>query len=239
MPFVKNFVSRTLLALVLIQSVCLSQSQLLLRRESNLDRKQNHEHDREGPTTATVGRKEEQTTTTTKRFWVHYGVGRHDNFVHSIQSLIPTLSIDFDFPHTDSVVIKASESEVQQLRDDPEVRLIEEDAKRSPLTLLLDPRNRSNKNRSYGDRLRQHRRVQFGTQVAPYGISLVQADLAWQAGAYGQGVTVCVIDSGLDATHPEYNQGVIGNITGDALVFGTTWDTDGIGHGTHVTGTWC
>jgi subtilisin family serine protease len=241
MKFVKIFVSRTLMALGMFQSVCLSDSPYHLRRDNNADRLQEHEHDRSGQTMKTTKRKAEQATTKSKRFWVHYGIGRHDDLVHSIQSLIPTLSIDFDFPHTDSVVIRTSESEIQKLLDDPEVWLIEEDAKRSPLTLLLNPKNRL-KNKGItarDDEDQQHRRAQFVSQMVPYGVSLVQADLAWQAGVYGQGVTVCFIDSGLDATHPDYNsQGATGNITGDTLVVGTTWDTDCIGHGTHITGTW-
>ena len=32
----------------------------------------------------------------------------------------------------------------------------------------------------------------------PYGVSIVQADEVWNQGFKGQGVTVCVIDTGLD-----------------------------------------
>lgn len=78
-------------------------------------------------------------------------------------------------------------------------------------------------------------------QTVPYGIDMVQARDVWDAdrdgeldaGApTGEGIKVCVIDSGLHAGHEDF-QGVRvdgGHPEGK-------WNFDHCGHGTHVTGT--
>nr|WP_202886872.1 S8 family serine peptidase [Kribbella sandramycini] len=55
---------------------------------------------------------------------------------------------------------------------------------------------------------------------------------AWQAGYTGKGVKVAVLDSGIDATHPDLTTRVVAakNFTAEA-------DGDRIGHGTHVAST--
>jgi thermitase len=57
---------------------------------------------------------------------------------------------------------------------------------------------------------------------------------AWSHGTLGQGVTVAVVDSGIDATHPE----LAGQVAGaHGFVGGVPSDTtDNNGHGTHVSG---
>jgi subtilisin family serine protease len=72
-------------------------------------------------------------------------------------------------------------------------------------------------------------------QLMPYGIERVQAPLVWEAGYTGEGVTVCIIDTGLYYDHED--------IDGDSVVGGysqdpeSEWFEDGNGHGTHVAGT--
>ena len=77
-------------------------------------------------------------------------------------------------------------------------------------------------------------------QVIPYGIDMVQARDVWDVnrdgsidpGApIGAGKTVCIIDSGLYTTHDDF-VGV--NVLGG---YPAGWDSDGLGHGTHVAGT--
>ena len=78
-----------------------------------------------------------------------------------------------------------------------------------------------------------HRSLQGGGEVLLYGLSLVQAQEAWNSGYTGQTITVCVIDSGLDADHEDLRDA-------DKSGFSITsenWNEDTCSHGTHVAGT--
>ncbi|WP_162907154.1 S8 family peptidase [Allorhizocola rhizosphaerae] len=61
----------------------------------------------------------------------------------------------------------------------------------------------------------------------------IGAPAAWQSGYTGAGVTVAVLDSGIDTTHPDLAGAVVGerDFTGSA-----TGPRDLLGHGTHVAG---
>lgn len=68
----------------------------------------------------------------------------------------------------------------------------------------------------------------------PWGIDSVKAPAAW-ATTKGEGVTVAVIDTGLDSSHPSLNSRVIDVAN---FIGGDPKDvTDLVGHGTHVAGT--
>lgn len=58
----------------------------------------------------------------------------------------------------------------------------------------------------------------------------IGAPEAWEAGFTGEGVTVAVLDTGIDATHPDLDEVVVGerDFSGKGNV------VDGDGHGTHV-----
>jgi serine protease len=67
-------------------------------------------------------------------------------------------------------------------------------------------------------------------QTQPYGIAMVQAPQAWAAGGSGSNVLLCVIDSGINASHEDFSSG---QITGG---YPGNWASDTCGHGTHVAG---
>lgn len=70
-------------------------------------------------------------------------------------------------------------------------------------------------------------------QTTPYGITMVQAPLVSDAMASNR--TVCIIDSGFDASHEDLSQN---HVTGDSDPTGSgDWFVDENHHGTHVAGT--
>lgn len=92
-------------------------------------------------------------------------------------------------------------------------RSIEVDAKRFPLAIYND---------DIGDPATQ--------QITPYGIKQAQGDQL----TLGAGQKVCVIDSGLDVSNPDFN---FTNITGNNDSGTGNWFEHGGPHGTHVAGT--
>lgn len=75
--------------------------------------------------------------------------------------------------------------------------------------------------------------VTKSTQILPWGISRINADLAWKV-SVGSGVKVAVIDTGIDLFHPDLAPNIKGgfNTINHKASF-----TDDNGHGTHVAGT--
>ncbi len=110
--------------------------------------------------------------------------------------------IHHEFEDLGAIAMSLSKEQLKALRNDPRVKNIEVDPKRYPMA-----------------------------QSRPYGIDMVGAPSAWASGHTGNGVMVCVIDSGLKADHEDF-AGV--DVRGG---YPSTWSTDTCGHGTHVAGT--
>jgi serine protease len=117
--------------------------------------------------------------------------------------------VHFEFDSINTIAVSVTGRWANRLAKDPNVVRVEPDPVRYP---AADPTQE---------------------QVIPYGIEYVQAPQAWAAGATGEGVKVCIIDTGYGAHHEDL-QGL--SVEGYSQV-DDQWDFDGYGHGTHVAGT--
>ncbi|MCU7553727.1 S8 family serine peptidase [Alteromonas sp. ASW11-19] len=106
-------------------------------------------------------------------------------------------------------------SDVKGLMNNPHVKLVEQDHERRPMALYND---------DAGD--------PDAMQITPYAVYQAQANqVTFDANA---GMKVCVIDSGLDSSNPDF---VWSRITGDNDPGTGNWFDNGGPHGTHVAGT--
>lgn len=84
-----------------------------------------------------------------------------------------------------------------------------------------------------GVRYAEPDRVRFAhAQNTPYGIPMVNADIAWANHGTGAGAKVCVLDTGVDTTHPDLPP----TVAAQSFVPGLTVE-DFNRHGTHCSGT--
>ena len=78
--------------------------------------------------------------------------------------------------------------------------------------------------------------VQEEINEIPYGVKQLNAPEVWAKGEKGEGTVVCILDTGIDTTHPDLRDRII-----DGRNFTNEGDSDDItdrnGHGTHVAGT--
>lgn len=106
-------------------------------------------------------------------------------------------------------------SQVKGLLNNPHVKLVEQDQLRQLMAAYSD---------DVGNPMTQ--------QLTPYSVYQSQANqVNFNAAA---GMKVCVIDSGLDRSNPDF---VWNNISGDNDSGTGNWDENGGPHGTHVAGT--
>jgi subtilisin family serine protease len=72
-----------------------------------------------------------------------------------------------------------------------------------------------------------------------WGLQAVNAPAAWNLGATGAGIKVCILDTGIDYNHPEFFKNGVSIIKGSKnfVLDGHPDATDGNEHGTHVAGT--
>ncbi len=119
--------------------------------------------------------------------------------------------VHHEFGRINAMAVSVTERWARRMAKDPNVLSIEPDAKRY---IAADPSTE---------------------QVVPFGIDRVQAPQVWDEGFEGEGVTVCIIDTGLYPLHEDIDETyVLGGVSQDPA---SDWDSDGYGHGTHVAGT--
>ena len=120
--------------------------------------------------------------------------------------------VHYTFDELGVFAVSVPEQALKGLRNNPNVEYIENDALRYP-----------------------------SAQTIPYGIDMVQARQVWDndlngeidaGAATGEGMLVCVIDSGIEAGHEDFaGVNLVGGFPKDS------WNYDNCGHGTHVAGT--
>lgn len=130
----------------------------------------------------------------------------------------------------DAVSVRLPERAVDRLASRSDIRYVERDAtKRASVPTRLP-------NAAASSRPTE-------TQVLPYGVDRVDADVAHANGYTGSGASVAIIDTGVDSTHPDLGASVG---AGGAFVPGVgrveelglpRWvDDNYVGHGTHCAG---
>jgi serine protease len=139
----------------------------------------------------------------------------------------------YEFNKLSTIAVTVPTDELENLRKDPNILLIEEDHRRSLIGIAESSSDNPGGLRS--------RRDQTTSQTVPYGIDMVEARDVWDANRDGivddgapTGATrkVCIIDSGFLVTHPDLQGISVAGYNGNL-----PWNQDGNGHGTHVAGT--
>ncbi len=134
-----------------------------------------------------------------------------------------TQTLDFDDIGT-SVVGEFDRADIRKLRNDPNVRYVEPNGRMVALEAEVQPAD--------GD---------FGTaETAPYGIQITDADAAVDQGDTGNGVTISIVDTGIDVNHETLGENVVGGYAVDGVECSGGCDApydDDQYHGTHVAGT--
>ncbi|UPM43022.1 S8 family peptidase [Halocatena salina] len=96
------------------------------------------------------------------------------------------------------------------------------------------------------ERLQQHSDVRYVekngqmhalAQTTPWGVDRVDADVAHEAGHTGSGADIAIIDTGIDASHPDLQANLGAGYAVTSCLWGCDYDWgDDNGHGTHCAG---
>lgn len=125
-----------------------------------------------------------------RRVWIKFKDGQRSAALESINSFkarsMPPVKFHFDFTSVGAMVVSATVDEINELSRDPSIEEIVDDPKRYPMHIpeSMEPRV-----------------LQSDGETIPYGIKMVQATQAHQAGYTGVGAKVCVVDTGIDRDH--------------------------------------
>ena len=149
--------------------------------------------------------------------WVLYAEN-HDALLNAFNHR-EGCTIEYDAENLHRFAVTGDRACILAFENDPSVISIEADVKRELIpTMPADP--------AEGESARRLQTGEF-----PYGINMVQTQDVWAEGYTGAGIKVCVMDSGVDLNHNDFDEL---KFTGSNE---NNWRTDENGHGTHVTGT--
>lgn len=147
----------------------------------------------------------------TERVWVKFKQGGKAQVQRALQGA--GAQIHYTFDNLNAFAVSLPSQAIAGIQNNPNVEYVEPDPIRVPMA-----------------------------QTVPFGIDMVQARDVWDANrdgtvdagaATGDGVLVCIVDSGLHTGHEDHSGATGVTITGEA---DTNWNTDVCGHGTHVAG---
>lgn len=160
----------------------------------------------------------------TKRYLVEFVDGRAANGKAAVKAAGGV--IVKDLARHNAVSAQIADAKLGTLRNNSNVKLVEEDALRYPVSMVHSLPSGADRGAVEAG--------SSGPEVVPYGITMVQAE--GFRGDPASGVKVCVIDSGYDLGHEDKPGADVVTGTDDTDGSGP-WSEDGSGHGTHVSGT--
>jgi subtilisin len=121
--------------------------------------------------------------------------------------------LDISLHDAPILVLSATEQEIERLRNDGNIAAVEEDG-------LCEVQESA----PIDDATPQ-------TETVPPGVSQIGAPQAWDA-SRGKGIKVAILDTGIDALHPD----LASNVKGAVSFVPAEPPQDGNGHGTHAAG---
>ncbi|GAA4499568.1 S8 family serine peptidase [Pseudaeromonas paramecii] len=149
------------------------------------------------------------TTQATERFLLQANPGQYQALTQVLQH--HGVKPALALPAHEAAAVYLTPADVAALRGHPALRWLETDVKRYPMSL---------------------------PQQAPYGIGLVQADVAHLGSNFDSAsgnLLVCIIDSGYDLTHEDLPSATVQGVSDPGGA--GDWFVDDLHHGTHVAGT--
>jgi subtilisin len=168
---------------------------------------------------ATASQLQQQDTRRQRRIILRYKKGTRQACLEELAKISSHTTMHYDFSTLNALVLTISDDDIDRLSahsivvadiEDDVSRYIDSSASNAEQQLLRRTTNKKHK--------------------LAYGIEMVQAPQAWKMGATGHHVQICVIDTGVDSTHPDLTE-VMGYKNP-----ARPWNFDNMGHGTHIAG---